>query len=97
MSEETIFGKHILVGIAYLDSAGEISKRIQLHGTIIRIAEHSLYFDRADEQGEFSIPFDGELEEGDHDAVYTLSSTGEKVTNVDYISSWTVSPPKEEE
>ncbi len=95
--KETIFGKHILVGLTYLDKSGEISKRIQLHGTIVRISEHSLYFDRADGQGEFSIPFDGELEEGDYEAVYTLSSTGEEVKKVDYISSWTIHPPEEEE
>jgi hypothetical protein len=91
--DETVVGKRILVGLTYLDQVGEVSKQIQLHGLILRLGEHSLYFERADGQGEFAIPFDGELDAGDPEATYTLRSTGEEVTGVHFIASWTVHPP----
>ncbi|HEX8605634.1 MAG TPA: hypothetical protein VF774_23535 [Pseudoduganella sp.] len=89
---DTILGKHILIGLTYLDRHGDIARQVQLHGTISRIAEHTLYFDRADGAGEFSIPFDGELDSADPEDTYTLRSSGEAVTGVHFIASWTVHP-----
>ena len=92
--DETIFGKRILVGLTYLDDNEEVREKIQLHGVITGLAEHTLSFERADGEGSFSIPFDGELESSDEESTYTLSSTGEEVTGVHFISSFTVSPPE---
>lgn len=96
MNEDTIFGKRILVGLTYLNGAGEVAKQIQLHGIITRLAEHSLYFERADGSGEFSIPFDGKLELANPESIYTLRSAGESVSGVDFIASWTIHPNPEE-
>ncbi|WP_342117549.1 hypothetical protein [Pseudoduganella sp. OTU4001] len=96
MSDDTIYGKRILVGLTYLDSAGDVTKQIQLHGIISRLAEHSLYFERSDGGGEFSIPFDGELDVADPDSIYTLRSTGESVSGVNFIASWTIHPNPDE-
>ncbi len=93
---EKLIGKHILVGLTYLNSKGGIKKRIQFHGTITVLSKNTLHFERADGQGEFSIPFNGKLDAGDRDSVYKLKSTGEKVTGVDFISSWTINPPRKE-
>jgi hypothetical protein len=94
MADETdsVIGKHILVGLTYLDHAGAVAKQVQLHGTITHLTEHTMYFDRADGDGEFSIPFNGELGLAAPEAIYTLSSTGEQVSDVDYLASWTVHP-----
>lgn len=91
---ESIIGAHILVGLTYLDEQKEVKEKIQLHGSITEISESTIRFERADGKGNFSIPFEGELEQADFDAVYTLSSTGEAVKEVDFISSWTVHPPQ---
>jgi len=96
MNDDTILGRRILVGLTYLDGAGEVTKQIQLHGIISRLAEHSLYFERADGSGEFSIPFDGELDAADPESIYTLRSTGESVSGVDFIASWTIHPNPDE-
>ncbi len=91
----TIFGKKILVGLTYLDKQGQVVRKLQIHGLITRLeSNNTLYFDRADGEGEFSIPFEGELEPAECDAVYTLSSTGEKIENVHFVSSWTIHPPQ---
>ncbi len=94
--DETMIGKHILVGLAYMDRQGEVKHKVQTHGTITRIEKDILYLDRADGGGEFSVPFEGEPRRADPDAVFTLASTGEEVTNIDYVSTWEIHPPKEE-
>jgi len=94
--EETIVGKHILVGLAYMDRAGEVKQKVQTHGTITRVEEGVLYLERADGGGEFSIPCEGELEVADPGATYTLESTGEKISGIDFTSAWEIHPPDEE-
>ena len=96
---ENLIGKHILVGLTYLNTEGEIASQVQLHGTITRIEEFVLNFDRADGEGEFSLPYEKgvcEPDPGQPGAVYTLKATGEKVTDVDYLCSFTINPPEED-
>ena len=91
-------GKHLLVGLTYLENDESIREQVQFHGIITAISDNTIVLNRNDNGEEFSIPFDEEnLEKGDPEAVYKLKSTGEAVENVDYISSWTIHPPKDEE
>ena len=95
--ERRYVGKHLLVGLTYLDGDGVVKERIQLHGIIRNVSENTIVFERADTGDEFSIPFDEEnLETGQSEAVYVLKSTGEAVENVDFISDWTIHPPMED-
>lgn len=95
---EMYIGKHLLTGIAYFNHKGEVTRRIQLHGEIIRITEEGIFFERTDGEGEFALPPDlTSLEPAIPGAEYTLKSTDEVVRNVDYISNWTVEPPSDEE
>lgn len=89
-NHDTIFGKRILVGLTYIDHAGEVSRQIQLHGLISSVTESSLYFEKSDGSGEFSIPFDGTLETAEPGATYTLRVSGEEVSDVDFLASWTI-------
>ena len=94
--EEKYIGKHLLVGLTYLNKDESIEERIQLHGIINGISANTISFERADNGEDCSIPFDEEsLEKGQPEAVYVLKSTGEAVENVDFISSWTIHPPQE--
>ncbi len=93
------FGKHILVGLTYLNKDKSVREQIQIHGIITKILENSLVFKRADNNEDFSIPFDkneGLEEEKESEAVYELASTSELVENVDFISSWIIHPPEDE-
>jgi hypothetical protein len=90
----SIIGKRILVGLTYLDDAGAVREQVQHHGLITHVSESTLVFDRADGAGELSIPFEPEIDTADPEAVYTLSSTGEEVTGVDLLASWTINPPE---
>lgn len=91
-------GKHLLVGLTYLNEDNSLRNQIQLHGIISKISDNTIVFERADNGEEFSIPFDKEnLDPAQPKAVYELKSTGEAVENVDYLSSWTIHPPQEDE
>jgi hypothetical protein len=57
-----VIGKRILVGLTYLDRHGAVAKQIQFHGIVSPASGHTLRFERSDDGGTFSIPFDGELE-----------------------------------
>ena len=95
---EKYVGKHLLVGLTYLNEDESIGERIQLDGIINGISESTIQFERADNAEDFFVPFDEEnLERGEPDAVYKLKSTGESVEDVDYISNWIIHPPKEDE
>ena len=89
---DSIIGKHLLVGLTYLADDGDVKEKLQLHGTIVGISASTVVFERADGKGKFSMPFDGEFESADPEATYTLSATGEEVTGVELLSSWTISP-----
>ena len=94
---EIYIGKHLLAGLTYRNSKGEVIKRIQLHGKITRITKDGIFFNRADGKGEFALPSDLEsLEPAIPGAEYTLKSTGEVVRNADYISNWIIDMPPDE-
>lgn len=95
IEDGAMIGKKILVGLTYLSSDGEVSDQIQLHGLINTISENSLSFSRSDGEGDFSIPFDGDLGRAEEEAVYHLKSTGEEVSGVSYLASFTIHKPSE--
>ena len=97
IQESSLIGRKILVGLSYLDSNDEVAKQVQLHGSISSVGEHTLKFEQANGAGIFSIPFDGILEAADPEAVYTLRSTGESVTGVNFVASFTIYPAKKGE
>ena len=92
MTAHMFVGKKILVGLTYLNANGEVREQLQLHGPISSVGEHTLAFEKADGSGPFSIPFDGQLDSADPESVYTLRSTGEAVTGVEFVASFTIHP-----
>jgi hypothetical protein len=73
-----------------LHANGEVREQRQLHGHICEVEANTLSFEQANGAGIFSIPFDGELDSADPEAVYTLRSTAEVVTGVNFIASFTI-------
>lgn len=92
MTTNTFIGQRILVGLTYLDSDGSVREQKQLHGSICSVGDHSITFEQSDGAGRFSIPFDGELEPADPEAIYKLRSTGESVSGVRFVASFTIHP-----
>ena len=93
MTAHMFVGKRILVGLTYLNANGDLREQVQWHGLISSIDEQTLTFEKADGSGAFSIPFDGQLAAADPEAIYTLRSTGEAVSGVNFIASFTIHSP----
>lgn len=83
-------GKHLLVGLTYVDEKGEVIRKMQLHGEITRITETGIFFERADGGGEFSIPPVFDALKPASPGEYQLKTTGEVVKDPDYTSVWTI-------
>ena len=93
MHTHMFVGKRILVGLTYLNANGDVQEQVQLHGLISSVGEHTLTFEKADGSGQFAIPFDGQLTAADPEAIYTLRNTGEAVSGVNLVASFTIHSP----
>ena len=91
-----IQGKHILVGITYVDKRGEFKSQEQVHGHITNVDPRSgftmtLLGVRKGE--EYCLPPDTRAFERASPGEYKLKATGEVVVNPDYTATWTVEEP----
>jgi hypothetical protein len=84
-------GKKIMVGITYLDSAGEITEQTQHVGEIIGVDDHYITVRWADGE-ETTLP--PEVQDA-APGVYRLRSTGEEVVNPDLLARWSIHPPQD--
>jgi hypothetical protein len=85
-------GKHLLAGLTYVDADGQIVRQSQLHGNITRITAEGIFFEQPD-GGELSLPPDLDSLQPARPGTYRLRTTGEVVTNPDFVSSWTIKAP----
>lgn len=88
-------GKHVLIGVTYLDHDGALIEQAQFHGNIVRINEHEGIVVRLNGSGdEYTLPPDlNSLREAPA-GEYRLRSTGELVVDPDLLTSWTINKPK---
>ncbi len=102
---KNIIGKHLLMGITYLDSQGNIQHSLQLHGTVVAAEKRdSIQFKIENdplptsvdfpEDGIFALPPDIKALKPADKGIYTLKSTGEDVVDPDLICSWSVRAPE---
>jgi hypothetical protein len=90
-------GKHILVGLTYTDARGKVVRQCQMHGTITRVNARGIFFERADGEGEYSLPPDVNALVVAERGEYRLRATGEVVLNPDYVSTWTIQAPAQKQ
>ena len=94
-----LIGKYILVGVTYLGSNGDLESQQQLHGIIIKASEdEGILLQLAGEyEGEsWNMPPDTSSISVADPGEYNLKSTGEVVSNPDFLCRWEVHRPKEE-
>lgn len=97
-NQENIIGKKICVGIIYLDGEGKITDRVQNYGTVVAADDQVIEYALADNQGTFTVPaYYDSLETADKDLVYVLENTGEKVSDLDIVATYTVVPTQAED
>ncbi len=91
-------GKHLLIGMTYLDHEDNLIEQKQFHGIIVRINKHEGIVVRLhDSNEEYKLPPDlNPLQEAPK-GEYRLRSTGEIVVDPDLLTTWTLTKPKPEE
>jgi hypothetical protein len=89
---DEIIGKHVLVGMTYVDGDGTLIEQRQKHGVVVSADDEAVYIRLAGSGEEFWLPPDlasfQEAEEGE----YRLRETGEVVVDPDFVASWTIHP-----
>lgn len=88
-------GKHILVGVTYKDSQGNVIEQIQFDGHVTRIREEEgIVVFRRDTGSEFTLPPDLRSIRPAGPGEYRLRSTGQVVKDPDLLTSWTITKGK---
>jgi hypothetical protein len=87
-----MIGKKLLVGITYLGVEGNPERSVEFAG-VVKSVDPLVYVDAG--TGEpFTLPPEPDAFDEARPGEYRLRSTGEVVTDPDFVTSWTVSPPQ---
>ncbi len=93
-SKEDLIGKHLLLGISYLNEHGVPDKTVQEHGTVIACDGGVVEFQPVGATKTIRIPYNPSFyEPAEPDAVYVLRTTGEEIRDVDVVVAFEVRPP----
>ncbi|MBC9071768.1 hypothetical protein IAI53_07290 [Thauera sp. CAU 1555] len=93
---KALIGKHLLVGVTHRNHADEIIGMEQFHGEIVRATRDEGIVLRLEASGEERLlPPDLSRLEQAAPGNFRLKASGEVVENPDFVSTWTVYPPKE--
>lgn len=91
---EAYIGKHLLIGVTYLDHEGNFVEQKQFHGEITRIDDQEgIVINLSGSGDEYKLPPDLNALQEAPEGEYRLRSTGEVVTNPDFLTSWTINAP----
>ena len=95
---QQFLNKHIIIGITIVDHENNLVEQFQLHGDIVRISleECCIVVKLNNSDDEYTLPPDLSAIEEAPPGEYRLRSTGEVVTNPDFMTSWTVHKAKPE-
>lgn len=86
---QSLIGKYVIVGYTHKKDDGTVVKYEQEHGVIIRVNEHEgVVIKPPKEKYTFTLPPDFRSFEAAKPGKYTLKSTGEVITNPDYLVYW---------
>jgi hypothetical protein len=92
-----LIGAHVIVGLTYEDADGEVERREQLHGEVVRVDMSAGVAIELSGSGEiYWLPPDLRGWRLAPAGEYRLKCTGEVVIDPDYTTTWTVTPPRSE-
>lgn len=89
-------GKLVLVGMTYLTNDEQLIRQEQFHGVVVAVDRRTgirLTLEGEREGEEQVLPPHTANFQRANRGDYRLRSTGEVVTDPDYLSSWTIYPP----
>ena len=86
---EDLIGKTLLVGYTYYNDKNEITELVQKYGVVQRADRNGIFIQTEDED-EVYLPPDLRSTEKARPGKYKLKTTGETITDPDFISTWSV-------
>jgi len=89
-----LMGTHVLVGITHFNLAGDFESREQFHGRVVRASRGEGVTLVDGNGGEHWLPPHRDSYVPADPGEYRLRSTGEVVTDPDYLCTWDVYPPE---
>jgi hypothetical protein len=90
---DDVVGKHILIGLTYVDEHGDVTRQEQKHGLIVRADDEGVIVQIAGRtRDEMWLPPAREAFEPAAEGEYRLRGTGEVVVDPDLIATWTIGP-----
>ena len=89
-------GKYILVGVTYVDNAGQVESSVQMHGVVESASQDGITIALKGERlgQSWTMPADLSAISPAQPGRYELPETGEIVENPDFICTWMVQKPK---
>lgn len=96
LTPQDIVNKTVLIGLTILNEQGEVDRREQFSGTIRWVSEETIHVE-LDDGEDYTLPPDLDALHPAAPGVYTLKGSGKKIENPDFLTSWTITPPQEED
>jgi len=89
-------GKYILIGVTYMNSAGEVEDSVQMHGVVESASRDGIKVSlRGERDGQsWTMPADPSAISPAQPGRYQLPETGEIIENPDFICTWMVQKPQ---
>ncbi|MFI7588503.1 hypothetical protein ACIB24_15645 [Spongisporangium articulatum] len=85
-----LVGRRLLVGITYVDTAGETLSRQQFCGRVLDVGDGVVVVERPGDGEPAVLPADADAYEVAKPGSYTLSGSGEVVVDPDFVTTWRV-------
>lgn len=85
--------KRVLVGLTYLNAAYEVVSQKQVYGVIVKIDLEGIKISHPENGGEFILPCDFDAFKAAAPGEYRLRSTGEVVTDPDFLVQYEIFKP----
>jgi len=89
-------GKYILIGVTYVDSAGQVEDSVQMHGVVEAASQDGIKVSlKGERDGQsWTMPADPSAISPAQPGRYQLPETGEIIENPDFICTWMVQKPQ---
>ena len=91
-----LLGKHVIIGLTYIDHDENEIERIQRHGTVVRADESGIIIIDANSGEEITLPPDPSAFQEAQPGDYRFRTTGEIISDPDFLTQWTIRRPPPE-
>lgn len=85
-----VVGSHVLVGLTYVTTEGQVDRQEQLHGFVSRVDAQGVRIQVWGTDQEFNLPPSFRGWQLAARSEYRLRSTGEVVMDPDFITTWEI-------